>query len=184
MKYFSVFRQQRTHGCWEIVGLPVIPDRWLGESTRTYRYWEQHGTCASCDLVTRELATAARIIAADDEAVTLAPYAARHPFEVWILPRKHGSHFENAIGAQLDAAALALENVARQMDAVLARPDLLITLQTAGSQEIGHHGLLAHSHWRIEVIPMLLASTAPAAAGQFFVNPVPPEEAAKYLRES
>lgn len=183
--FFSVFRgPERAHGAWEIVGLPVLPDRWVGESVRTYRYYEARGRCVTCDLIEKELASGGRVIKASDECVVLAPYASRNPFEIWILPRKHGSHFENGTDAQLRTAGAALRDVAQRIDAVLEKPDVLVTLQTAGSQEVGHHGLLAHAHWRLEVTPRLMAGRGFESAAQAFVNPVAPEEAARYLREA
>jgi UDPglucose--hexose-1-phosphate uridylyltransferase len=45
------------------------------------------------------------------------------------------------------------------------------------------HGELPHYHWHIEVIPRLTKVAGFEWGSGFYINPVPPENAASFLRE-
>jgi UDPglucose--hexose-1-phosphate uridylyltransferase len=42
---------------------------------------------------------------------------------------------------------------------------------------------LAHYHWHIEIIPRLTKTAGFEWGSGFYINPVPPEEAAAFLRD-
>ncbi len=111
--------------------------------------------------------------------MVVAPYAARFPFETWILPRRHGSHFENADGRQLSNLAWTLKSTLRKLEKVLERPPYNIVFHTAPLQESAS----ASYHWHIEIIPKLTRVAGFEWGTGFYINPTPPEDAAKYLSE-
>jgi UDPglucose--hexose-1-phosphate uridylyltransferase len=45
-------------------------------------------------------------------------------------------------------------------------------------------GPLVHYHWHIEIIPKLTKVAGFEWATGFYINPTPPEESAKFLREA
>src|SRR6185437_10088245 len=47
------------------------------------------------DLVQEEVRRRERIVAIDDEAVLMAPYASRHPFQLLLAPRRPQARFED-----------------------------------------------------------------------------------------
>ena len=47
--------------------------------------------CLICDLIAQEMEDGRRLVAVTDHTVALAPYASRFPFELWVLPRRHGA---------------------------------------------------------------------------------------------
>jgi UDPglucose--hexose-1-phosphate uridylyltransferase len=69
--------------------------------------------------VRQELAEGRRVVAESAEAIALAPYASRSPFETWVLPRRHQSRFEDAPSGEVAAVARLLRDVLRRMDAAL-----------------------------------------------------------------
>ncbi len=73
----------------------MVPKRVQEELAGAKRYFDYQERCIYCDIIRQETETAARIILETDHFVAFAPYAARFPFETWILPKKHSSHFEN-----------------------------------------------------------------------------------------
>src|SRR6266542_658241 len=58
-------------------------ERVTAHNTRTM------GGCLLCDLLQEELRRRERVVAVDDDAVLLEPYASRGPYELQIVPRKH-----------------------------------------------------------------------------------------------
>ena len=82
-----------THPHALLLALPVT-NRWLSEERAAAGdYFARHQRCLFCDVVEAELENRARLISHNEAFLAFAPYASKTPFEVWILPREHGSAF-------------------------------------------------------------------------------------------
>ena len=190
LRYIAAFKNHEEpsspchlgHGQWQIVGLPMVPARVKAEVAHGLRYFEEHERCMMCDVMHAEEAEGRRVIAADGACVVMAPYASRVPFETWIVPRGHESHFESSAAQVFEATAEALRRTLRKMDAVLEQPAYHVTLQSAPVQE----GAMEHAHWRIEIAPRVARGAGEGFewGTQAYVNPTAPEEAARFLREA
>ena len=119
-----------------------------------------------------------RLILAEDGLVALCPYAPRFPFETWILPELHRSSYEDTDGVDPGALAHVLKDVLRRMDSVLGSPAWNLSLHSAPLKT----PTLDHFHWHLEIIPKLTKVAGFEWGTGFFINPTPPEEAARYLR--
>jgi UDPglucose--hexose-1-phosphate uridylyltransferase len=166
---------EHTHS--QLVGLPLVPKLVTEAIRAARRRYRPAGRCFFCTLVETE-AAGARVVLESPGAVSLAPYAARAPYETWIVPRRHRSHFESAGAVELEAVAEALRTTLRKLDAVLGRPAYNLVLHTAPLREQA----LPHYHWRLELIPRLSKLAGFEWGTGFYMNPVPPEEAARRLR--
>jgi UDPglucose--hexose-1-phosphate uridylyltransferase len=126
------------------------------------------------DLVQEEVRQRARVVAIDDEAVALAPYASRVPFQLLIAPRRPRARFEE--DGPLGAALLhdVLSRLRRRLG---ASPPLNLWVRTAprGAD---------HFCWRIDVMPRLthLAGLELGAGVNLCI--VAPEQAAGELRDA
>jgi UDPglucose--hexose-1-phosphate uridylyltransferase len=69
--------------------------------------------------------------------------------------------------------------VVAKIEAALDRPAYNYIIHTApfDTQELGHY------HWHIEIIPSLTKPAGFEWGTGFYINSVPPEEAAAFLRE-
>jgi UDPglucose--hexose-1-phosphate uridylyltransferase len=141
------------------------------------RYFAEHSRCIFCDLAERELREGTRIVAATDLWVAFCPYAARFPFETWLMPKQHQTHFERISDAELVALAGTLrkciENIERASNA--SQYNYLIHSSPFDT------GPQSHYHWHIEIFPRMTTTAGFEWATGAFINPVPPEEAAKLL---
>jgi UDPglucose--hexose-1-phosphate uridylyltransferase len=169
---------EHTHS--QLIALPVVPKRVTEELEVSQRYFDFKERCVFCDLIRQESKAGARVITETDQFVVLSPYAARFPFETWILPRRHHSHFENVEGAQLSNLAWVLKSTLRKLEKVLERPPYNLLIHTAPLQEAA----MTHYHWHIEIIPKLTRVAGFEWGTGFYINPTPPEEAAQFLREA
>jgi len=133
-----------------------------------------------CDIIRQETEAKTRIVAENNAFLTVAPYAPRFPFETWILPRKHESAFENSSSEVYENLAKALKNLLIRADQVLENPSYNLVIHTAPVQEAP----MDHYHWHIEFMPRLTKTAGFEWGSGFYQNPTPPEEAAKYLRET
>jgi UDPglucose--hexose-1-phosphate uridylyltransferase len=110
----------------------------------------------------------------------VCPYAPRFPFETWIVPRHHYSHFETADAPLLETLSWVLRTLMRKIDKVLEKPPYNVVLHTAPL----HEPPMGHYHWHLEVIPKLTKVAGFEWGSGFYLNPTPPEEAAKFLRDA
>ena len=169
---------EHTHS--QLIALPVVPIQVQEEIDGGRRYFEFKERCVFCDMLRQETSSGARIILETDEVVVMAPYAARFPFETWIVPRAHSSHFETAHASLIQSLAWAMRATIRKIERVLEHPPYNFLIHTAPIQE----GPLAHYHWHLEIIPRLTNVAGFEWGAGFYINPTPPEEAAQFLRDA
>ncbi|MFN7918596.1 MAG: galactose-1-phosphate uridylyltransferase [Bryobacteraceae bacterium] len=168
------------HAHSQLIALPVIPKRVQEELDGGRRYWDFKERCIYCDIVRQEVSSGERVVLETDHFLAVAPYAPRFPFETWIIPRQHHSHFETAHTPQIPNLAWVLRMVLRKMNKVLEKPAYNLVIHTGPVQE----GAMAHYHWHIEIIPKLTKVAGFEWGTGFYINPTPPEEAAQFLREA
>jgi len=117
---------EHTHS--QIIALPVVPIQVQEELDGARRYYSFKERCVFCDIVRRESAAVARVILETDQLLVISPYAPRFPFETWVVPRAHNSHFESAQPSLIQSLAWAMRAIIRKMEKVLEYPayDFLI----------------------------------------------------------
>jgi UDPglucose--hexose-1-phosphate uridylyltransferase len=124
------------------------------------------------DLVQEEVRRRERIVAIDDEAVLLAPYASRLPFQLMLAPRRPRSRFED--DGPLGAGLLhdALGRLRRRLGAA---PPLNLWVRTAprGAEQFC---------WRIDILPRLTHLAGLELGTGVHLCVVAPEQAAAELR--
>ena len=169
---------EHTHS--QLIALPVVPIQVQEELEGGRRYFEFKERCVFCDMLRQESADGARVILETDEIVVISPYAARFPFETWVLPRAHNSHFETAHPGLIQSLAWAVRSTIRKMEKVLEYPAYNFLIHTAPLQE----GALEHYHWHLEIIPRLTRVAGFEWGAGFYINPTPPEESAQFLRDA
>ena len=168
------------HSHSQLIALPVVPKRVQEELRGAKRYYKAKERCIFCDMIRQETKTGTRIVLETDRFVVLAPYAARFPFETWILPKQHHSHFEEIDGAHLENLAWVLKSTLRRIDKALERPAWNFSIHTAPLQD----GASPSFHWHIEVTPKVTRVAGFEGGSGFYINPTPPEESARFLRDA
>jgi UDPglucose--hexose-1-phosphate uridylyltransferase len=163
----------------QIIATPILPIMVTEELAGSAKYFEIKERCVWCDVVREERRGRRRLIAEANGFVTLAPFAPRFPFETWILPARHRSAFEESGIDDLRSLATALGDFLRRMNRILVDPAFNFMLHSAPL----HEPTLEHFHWHLEIIPKLTRVAGFEWGSGFFINPVPPEDAAIALRE-
>jgi len=186
IKYVMVFKNYGTaaganlaHPHSQLIALPILPKRLIEETQGTREYFHRHERCVFCDIVSQEVADQERLITANEDFIAIVPWAPIFPFEVWILPRRHQPRFEDPAPDLYRRFAAILGEVSRRLEAALDRPHYNAVLHTAPFLE----GYEEHYHWHFEIMPRITRVAGFEVGTGFYVNPIPPEEAAKFLRE-
>jgi UDPglucose--hexose-1-phosphate uridylyltransferase len=130
------------------------------------------GSNLLADLIQDEVRRRERIVAIDDEAVCLAPFASRQPYQLLLAPRRPTPRFEDdgPLGANL------LHDVLNRLAHHLgASPPLNLWVRTApqGAE---------HFAWRIDVMPRIARIAGLELGTGVNHNTVAPEDAAAALR--
>jgi UDPglucose--hexose-1-phosphate uridylyltransferase len=158
----------------QVYALPFVPaqvarerERFGAHATRTM------GGNLLGDLIQEEVRRRERIVAIDDEAVLVAPYASRLPFQLMLAPRRPQPRFEDDSAG---AAMLhdALNRLARRFG---TPPPLNLWVRTAppGAEHFG---------WRIDIQPRLTHLAGLEMGAGVNLNIVAPELAAAELRDA
>jgi len=168
------------HAHSQLIALPFVPETLHAEVRAAARHFEDKERCIWCDIVAQETHEKERIVLESDAAVVLSPWAARSPFELWILPREHRSSFESATEQELRAVADSLRTVLRKIDVALEKPAFNLFLHTMPLRE-PHNDFY---HWHLELKPVLTQQAGFEWATGCFINPTAPEEAASFLRQT
>ncbi len=124
---------EHTHS--QLIALPVVPKRVSEEVEGSKKYCDLKERCIYCDIVRQEIETGTRVVLETDYFLAICPYAARFPFEVWIVPRRHHSHFEEADIPTIRNLGWAMRVVLRKIDKVLEAAPL--QLQSAHRSQPG-----------------------------------------------
>jgi len=164
----------------QLIATPIIPIMVSEELAGSAQYYDLKERCVWCDMVRQERRDGSRMILEAQKFVAVAPFAPRFPFETWILPWHHRAAFEDSTEEELRGVAGILGEILRRINRVLGEPPLNFVLHTAPFRE----AQLESFHWHLEVIPKLTRVAGFEWGSGFFINPVPPEDAADALRAS
>jgi len=177
------------HSRSQLIATPVTPLRVKEELRGARRYFEEKERCLVCDLVSQEREAKTRIVIESAHVVALCPFAARFPFEVWILPKRHQCDFGKMQPKELADAAGVFKQVLSRLKAALSDAPYNVLLHTAPFRhqggKVGHWKTIEDDyHWHLELIPRLTRVAGFEWGSGFYINPTPPEESARYLREA
>lgn len=195
--YIIVFRNSGTaagatlaHPHSQIIALPINPKQvkeYLGAARDYYR---RKRRCIFCDVLRQELNSGERIVDANEHFVLLSPFAARFPFELQVMPRRHCHDFTLITRDEQAALSALLTRNLKRVRAALSNPAYNLLIQTAPNvheEDLrrGCWGTLEHDyHWRINILPRLTSMAGFEWATGFYINPVAPENVAQFLEEA
>jgi len=168
---------EHTHS--QLIALPIVPIQVQEEIEGCKRHYEQRERCIYCDIIRQEMQSATRIILETQLFIALAPYAPRFPFETWILPKKHLSCYSCSTNDDFRDLAGLLQNVLRRIDRALSNPPYNYVIHTSPFRDERND----YYHWHIELMPKLTNVAGFERGSGFYINPTPPEDSAKFLRE-
>ncbi len=110
--------------------------------------------------------------------MAFCPYAARFPYETWIVPARHSSHYQALSPGDCAELARVVRVVLAKIESALDRPAYNYIIHTAPFDT----NSLDHYHWHIEIIPRVTKTAGFEWGTGFYINPVSPEEAAATMR--
>jgi len=169
---------EHTHS--QLIALPIVPLNVAEELNGAREYYRLRERCVFCDLISQEREDQVRLVAENDEFITVCPFAPRFPFETWILPKRHGGAFEHNTKHEYRNLARALRDTLGRLNRTLRSPAYNYLIHSSPVREPDER----HYHWHIEIMPKLSQVAGFEWGTGFYINPMPPEDAARHLREA
>lgn len=195
LRYISVFKERGIgrrvstgHSISEILGLPVTPLGVKAELIQCRQYFAYKQRCVFCDMIRDEQRMNERIVFQNDKFIVFEPFAARYPFETWVLPKQHQSDMVSLdSGEGVRQLAEAMRTALFLIREALLDPPygfVLHTMPNTVPRPDYWESIDQDYHWHFEIVPRVRESSGLDCASGFFVNPVLPEEAADFLQET
>lgn len=186
IKYVLIFKNEGDaagasleHSHTQLIALPIVPRTVKDEINGARDHFEHRERCLFCDIVHQEVEDGRRVVMEEENYIAISPFAPRAPFETWILPKHHESAFAPHNGS-FKSLARIFQTVLRQIDAILDTPPYNFVVHTSPLDMEDNE----YYHWHIEIMPKLTKIAGFEWGSGFYINPTPPEEAAKFLREA
>ena len=168
------------HSHSQLIALPILPRMIVSELAGALSYYKYKERCIFCDIIRQEIQQDVRVVCQNDHFITITPFAPRTPFEMWILPKRHSSAYQKEDDFKFTFLTDIFSETLRRLDACIPNIpyNFVLHTQPLRSAEIEHF------HWHFEIVPKLTSIAGFECGSGFYINPMPPEEAATYLRES
>lgn len=178
--YVSVFKNKGraagasiAHSHSQIIAYNNIPSAIKCELESSYKNYVLNKKCAYCDIITREKGSTRRVFETA-HTVAFTPYASRFPFEIWLFPKRHVAGIGELDDKELLDFAGSLKKILTKLKGIGNTPYNII-----------FHSITNQStnfHFHVEILPRLAVWAGFELETGTIINPVSPEDAAKFYR--
>jgi UDPglucose--hexose-1-phosphate uridylyltransferase len=176
-----------SHPHTQLVATPIVPKRIKEEmygAERLFRTFKEE--CAFCRIIREEQAMAERLVDQNRHFAVITPFASRFPFEMAVYPLRHSPYFTVLRGEELESMAGILKAVLTRLKGTLGDPAYNMVLHQAPSPALSlRHwpDIDRNYHWHLEIFPILTKVAGFEWGTGYYINPVPPETAAGFLKK-
>jgi len=197
LKYILIFKNHGStagasliHPHSQIIATPIIPRTVQIELLSSRSFYGERHACLICEMIKQEQTEGVRTVYDDGTIIAFNTYASRFPFELFIAPVKHQAYFHKEHNNTLKKLAACLSDVLKRLKEALDDPPFNYILHTSPNKEAGSeypgfwNTLDEDYHWHIEIIPRLVKTAGFEWGSGLHINPMPPERAAEFLRET
>jgi UDPglucose--hexose-1-phosphate uridylyltransferase len=164
----------------QLYAICLVPPMFSDELHGARRFQQEQQGCVFCQTLDDERRAGTRIVFENEAFVVFAPYAARTPFETWIMPRRHAASFGDLdLSKEKSALAEALQLTLKALREGLNDPPFNYFIHSAPLKV----DVNDEFHWHLELIPKLSTAAGFELGTGMWINVVKPEESAAFLRE-
>ncbi|MEM4389389.1 MAG: galactose-1-phosphate uridylyltransferase [Candidatus Micrarchaeia archaeon] len=181
LRYVAIFKNEGReagaslrHTHTQLISQDIVPPLIEDEIAGNRAFAARQGACYFC--AARRL-EADRLVFEDEHTFAFCPFASRFHFETWFVPKRHTDQLTELTEEERLSLARALKAVLARLDAMLNHPPYNFHL---------HTGPLAGEpsyHCHLELTPRLSLWAGYEFCTGLYINSLPPEEAARALRE-
>ncbi len=160
------------HAHSQIFATHFLPPHLFDKSQKVQAYKIRTGHCVYCDVIERER-KGQRLVFEDTQVIAFTPYASMHNYELWILPKRHLDNVTLLNDAERLSWAKILKHALTKI-AALGLPYNYYFHQVIHDED---------QHLYMKITPRGSIWAGVEIGSGLIINPVSPEDAAKYYRE-
>lgn len=195
-KYVTVYKnygspagQEFDHPVSQLTATTFVPRRVLYELRSARDYYMDKERCVFCDTLNQELRNPLRIVEARSDYVALCPFAARVPYEMWLMPRRHESSFERSVQSKSGNLAELSGLLRRTLQRIISVAESFHLVLHTVPNTYQKSNILQYwktvdedYHWHFEVMPIWGMKAKPYFLKEIYYTPISAEIAAERLR--
>ncbi|WP_375339970.1 galactose-1-phosphate uridylyltransferase [Okeania sp. KiyG1] len=161
----------------QIIATSIVPQHRRWQEEEAQRYYDEFGSCLYCDILAFEKQNKTRVIEENSSFLAFIPFAAKAPFEIWIMPKEHQGDFGSISEQEKSDFALILKNILTKLSEKLNDPDYNYVINTAARYKAEEPQV----HWYCLIEPRLTTPAGFEIASGIRINPSLPELDAEFL---
>jgi UDPglucose--hexose-1-phosphate uridylyltransferase len=162
----------------QLIALETIAPLVQARQTAMLSYYQRENRCVLCDLIAYERGDGSRVVNEDGAFLTIVPFAAHAPCEMWLLPKHHQADFGDLPDNEVGLLAIALRDALARLSAALDDPAYNYVIDSAAKGASGISAL----HWHLRIRPQVTVPAGFELGSGLAINPSLPEEDAAVLR--
>ncbi len=159
------------HAHSQIFATEFLPPNLKDKSQRVQEYKLNHGTCVYCDVIKKEKNGPRRVFE-DRHIIAFCPWAPMHNYEIWLMPKRHLDNITLLTPAERLNFANILKKILKKINQ-LDLPYNYYFHQVVKDQD---------QHLYMKITPRGSVWAGVEIGSGLIINPVSPEEAAKFYR--
>lgn len=179
IKYVSLFKNRGatagasiSHSHTQIIATSFIPGHVMELLEANFRKLTAMGKSPFVDIIEKERG-GPRFVAEDDHVAVFTPFAAKLPFELWIVPKRQVASLTMMLQEELFALAAAIKRALLRLDE-LGMP--AFNMLFIGDNDYGE------LRFHVRILPRINVQAGFELGTGTIINPVPPETAAAFYR--
>ncbi len=185
-KYLMFFRNYGSaagasleHPHTQVIALPMVPKNVAEEITGAKNYFDYKERCIFCDMLRQEMQEKERVVLENKYFLAFCPFVSRFPFEIWIMPKKHNGYIRSISDDEVRLLGEILKDTIAKVKNIFPNLSYNYILHVA---PINGENNVEYYHWHIEFMSKLTQVAGFEWGTGFYIDPITPEQAAKYLK--
>lgn len=159
------------HSHSQIFATRFLPPHLFDKSQKTQEYKLKCGSCVYCDVIKKE-SKGPRLVWQDRYIIAFCPWAPMHNYEIWIMPKRHLDNVTNLNGRERLSFAKILKKILKKIR-LLGLPYNFYFHQVIYDKD---------QHLYMKIVPRGSIWAGVEIGSGVIINPISPEDAAKYYR--
>lgn len=168
----------------QIFATPFVPEHLHDEVTGSFNYFQENGACVYCEMILKELSDRERVVIDSEDFLVFSPFAARVPYALRIIPKRHMSSFMDMTEPERKNLGKTLKDALQRIYYKLGNPayNYYIHSLPVGHEVVTRYDVRSY-HWHLEILPRLNVWGGFELGSDVYVNTIMPETAADLLRQ-
>jgi UDPglucose--hexose-1-phosphate uridylyltransferase len=167
----------------QIFAMPFLGPHIQQELRGASAHFDIFDQCIYCEVLRHERSVRKRIVEETERFVVTCPFESKMPYQMRIIPKRHQANFHEITKDERAELAAILKRCLGALYDKLGNPSYnyyLHTMPFQRSRNINHNE--ESYHWHIVILPRVNIWAGLELGTEIYVNVIPPEEAAEFLR--